>query len=103
MNAFETVLKADDYSLILGMPGTGKTTVISELIRFLVANKKTVLLASFTNSAVDNILLKIKDFKVPFLRIGYYPRVHKDIQQFLPDCDDRRILSKEDFVKASLS
>ena len=102
LNAFETVLKADDYSLILGMPGTGKTTVISELIRFLVANKKTVLLASFTNSAVDNILLKIKDFKVPFLRIGYYPRVHKDIQQFLPDCDDRRILSKEDFVKAYL-
>ncbi|KAH3661705.1 hypothetical protein OGAPHI_006319, partial [Ogataea philodendri] len=52
MAAFDKVLTAEDYALILGMPGTGKTTVIAQLIKFLVANGKTVLLTSYTHSAV---------------------------------------------------
>ena len=53
------VLTAQDYALILGMPGTGKTTTIACLIESLVALGKTVLLSSYTHSAVDNILLKL--------------------------------------------
>jgi len=55
----EQVLSAQDYALILGMPGTGKTTAIASLIQSLVAQGKTVLLSSYTHSAVDNILLKL--------------------------------------------
>ena len=54
------VLKSEDYTLILGMPGTGKTTTISCLVRLLVTLGRTVLLTSYTHSAVDNILLKLK-------------------------------------------
>ena len=54
------VLRSEDYTLILGMPGTGKTTTISSLVRLLVTLGRTVLLTSYTHSAVDNILLKLK-------------------------------------------
>ncbi len=53
------VLTAKDYALILGMPGTGKTTTITGLVQMLVAQGKDVLIASYTHSAVDNILLKL--------------------------------------------
>ena len=59
LNAISHVLSAEDYALILGMPGTGKTTVIAELVRTLVSRGKTVLVASYTHSAVDTILMKL--------------------------------------------
>ena len=59
LNAISHVLSAEDYALILGMPGTGKTTVIAELVCTLVSRGKTVLVASYTHSAVDTILMKL--------------------------------------------
>ncbi|KAI3407091.2 dna2 [Candida oxycetoniae] len=90
--AFEKVLSANDYSLVLGMPGTGKSTLIVELIRYIIRQEKTVLLTSYTNSAVDNILLKLiasgegadcNDLK--FIRIGHPSRVHKALHKYIPD------------------
>ena len=46
------------------MPGTGKTTTITCLVEVLVAQGKSVLLTSYTHSAVDNILLKLKQVHV---------------------------------------
>ncbi|KAH9923850.1 Dna2-domain-containing protein [Fomitopsis serialis] len=77
------VLTAQDYALILGMPGTGKTTVIAAIIQMLVSLGKTVLLASYTHSAVDTILLKLKhvaDFGI--LRIGNLDKMHPDVHEF---------------------
>lgn len=51
------------------MPGTGKTTTISCLVRVLVACGKSVLLTSYTHTAVDNILLKLKEVCV-FSAVG---------------------------------
>ncbi len=58
--AVEKCLSAQDYVMILGMPGTGKTTTIACIVKTLVALGKSVLITSYTHSAVDNILLKIK-------------------------------------------
>lgn len=80
--AIEKVMSAKDYALVLGMPGTGKTTTIAHIIRALVSQGKSVLLASYTHTAVDNILLKIKDDKIPTFRIGAINKVHPDIQSF---------------------
>ena len=55
-----SVLRARDYALIIGMPGTGKTSMIVEAVRALVASGRRVLVSSYTNSAVDNILLKLE-------------------------------------------
>jgi DNA replication ATP-dependent helicase Dna2 len=69
--AVNKVLTAQDYALILGMPGTGKTTTVAEIIKALVAQGKSILLTSYTHSAVDNILAKVQDLEdVKMLRLG---------------------------------
>ncbi|KAK9542627.1 hypothetical protein VZT92_000471 [Zoarces viviparus] len=77
--AMKKVLLSKDYTLIVGMPGTGKTTTICTLVRILHACGFSVLLTSYTHSAVDNILLKLKRFRVGFLRLGQGQKVHPDI------------------------
>lgn len=73
--AMNKVVTALDYALILGMPGTGKTTTIADIIKLLVARGKTVLLASYTHSAVDNILMKMVNEEFGMLRLGNVDKV----------------------------
>ncbi|KAM5468947.1 DNA replication endonuclease-helicase Dna2 [Microsporum ferrugineum] len=80
--AIGKVLSANDYALVLGMPGTGKTTTIAQIIRALVSQGKSVLLTSYTHTAVDNILLKIRDDKFRILRLGTPSKIHPEVQQF---------------------
>ena len=54
--AIAKVMSANDYALVLGMPGTGKTTTIAHIIRALVAQGKSVLLTSYTHNAVGQHL-----------------------------------------------
>ena len=77
--AITKVLAARDYALILGMPGTGKTTIIASMIQTLVGMGKTVLLTSYTHSAVDTILLKLADAKFGILRLGNVDKVVKTL------------------------
>lgn len=80
----DKVLTAQDYALILGMPGTGKTTTIAHVVRALLAENKSILVTSFTHTAVDNILLKIKDLVPPqsILRIGTISKINSEVQKF---------------------
>ncbi|XP_035254823.1 DNA replication ATP-dependent helicase/nuclease DNA2 isoform X1 [Anguilla anguilla] len=80
--AMKKVLLSKDYTVIVGMPGTGKTTTICTLVRILHACGFSVLVTSYTHSAVDNILLKLKRFKIGFLRLGRVQKVHPDILPF---------------------
>jgi DNA replication ATP-dependent helicase Dna2 len=73
--AMNKVFTARDYALILGMPGTGKTTTIAEIIKALVERGKTVLLASYTHSAVDTILTKLLNAEFGVLRLGNIDKV----------------------------
>ncbi|KAJ7535699.1 hypothetical protein O6H91_12G043000 [Diphasiastrum complanatum] len=75
------ILAARDYALILGMPGTGKTSTIVHAVQALCARGASVLLASYTNSAVDNILLKLKLQKIDFIRVGRLEAVHPELQE----------------------
>ncbi|KKA30036.1 hypothetical protein TD95_001534 [Thielaviopsis punctulata] len=86
--AIQKVMSAKDYALVLGMPGTGKTTTIAHIIRALVAQKKSVLLTSYTHSAVDNILLKLQDDNIPILRIGNHTKVHNMVADFTTMASD---------------
>lgn len=54
----------------MGMPGTGKTTTIVRVIEALLAQNMSILLTSYTHTAVDNILLKIKSSGASVLRLG---------------------------------
>ncbi|XP_032697627.1 DNA replication ATP-dependent helicase/nuclease DNA2 isoform X3 [Lontra canadensis] len=93
--AMKKVLLSKDYTLIVGMPGTGKTTTICTLVRILYACGFSVLLTSYTHSAVDNILLKLAKFKIGFLRLGQAQKVHQDIQKFTEEeiCRSKSIKS----------
>jgi hypothetical protein len=46
---------------VWGPPGTGKTTVITEAVRRMLAEDCTVLIASHTHVAVDNVLEGVAD------------------------------------------
>ncbi|KAL8968450.1 MAG: hypothetical protein Q9183_002452 [Haloplaca sp. 2 TL-2023] len=81
-NAIGKVLSAKDYALVLGMPGTGKTTTIAHIIRALTAQGKSVLLTSYTHTAVDNILLKVRHDNIGVFRLGAVAKVHPDVQDF---------------------
>jgi DNA replication ATP-dependent helicase Dna2 len=59
--AVNRALQAEDLALIHGPPGTGKTYTIARLIRALVDRGDRVLLAGFTNRAVDNALEALLD------------------------------------------
>lgn len=54
------ILTAKDYALILGMPGTGKTSTMVHAVKALLMRGTSILLTSYTNSAVDNLLIKLK-------------------------------------------
>lgn len=73
-HAIERALCARDYTLILGMPGTGKSTTIAVLVRILADLGQRVLLCSHTHSAVDTIVSKLLD--IPVLRLGPLSRIH---------------------------
>ncbi|KAL5457050.1 hypothetical protein EMCRGX_G034285 [Ephydatia muelleri] len=72
-------VSAKDYALILGMPGTGKTTTISCLVQVLAAQGRSVLITGYTHLAVDNILIKLKQMGVDFLRLGSVSHVHPQL------------------------
>jgi DNA replication ATP-dependent helicase Dna2 len=68
--------------MVLGTPGSGKTSAIVVLIKILAKMKKRVLVVSFTNSAIDNVLGRLKDtgFK-KFVRItNNIASVDKNVQ-----------------------
>ncbi len=52
-------MSARDYSIIQGLPGTGKTSIITFVARLLAAHGKRVLITAYTHAAVDNVLLKL--------------------------------------------
>ena len=54
-------LNTKDFAILDGPPGTGKTTVIMELIIQLILDGKRILLASSTNAAINNVLERLRD------------------------------------------
>ncbi len=70
--AVERALQMQDYLLIHGPPGTGKTSVIAEIVKRLSEQGQRVMLAAFTNQAVDNMLKRLdKEGFHTYLRLGH--------------------------------
>ncbi|MFB6125299.1 MAG: AAA domain-containing protein [Halanaeroarchaeum sp.] len=79
--AVELGVTAEDLALIHGPPGTGKTYTIATLVRELVGRGERVLLASFTNRAVDNALEALRDQSFEdVVRVGTETGVREDMQ-----------------------
>ena len=71
-NIIRDVMRAEDYFLLVGPPGTGKTSMA---LQFMVREELTrpgasLLLMAYTNRAVDEICGMLDGAQLPFLRIG---------------------------------
>jgi len=81
--AIRRCLAAKDYLMILGMPGAGKSTTVAALVQVLSALGKTVLLTSYTHSAVDTILIKLINMGfTDFIRLGQSSKVHPLVKPY---------------------
>ncbi|KAK5966330.1 hypothetical protein GCK32_007846 [Trichostrongylus colubriformis] len=80
-NAVQSAILCNDYILIEGFPGSGKTTTVVAMLRCLLEMNRSVLLAANTHSALDNVLAKLRkhtnDSKI--LRIGNSGSVHHSV------------------------
>ncbi len=82
--AVERALQMRDYLLIHGPPGTGKTSVIAHIVRQLCQQGQRVLLAAFTNQAVDNMLKRLEsEGFTNVVRLGHDRSVDSAIQHRL--------------------
>jgi len=67
--------KAEDLALVHGPPGTGKTTVLAEVVRRAAARGESVLAAAPSNLAADNLLERLVLCGVEGVRVGHPARV----------------------------
>ncbi|KAK5640049.1 hypothetical protein RI129_010860 [Pyrocoelia pectoralis] len=75
-------LSSNDYLLINGMPGTGKTDTIVSLIKLLTDLNKSVLVTSHTHSAVDNVCVRLLACGVSILRLGSSAKIHSKLKSY---------------------
>ncbi len=75
---------SEDITLVLGPPGTGKTTVILSWVKYFVAQGKKVLVTSQSNMAVDNVLIRLDEEKeFECLRVGNESKVMREAHGLL--------------------
>ncbi|MFL5390487.1 MAG: AAA domain-containing protein [Myxococcales bacterium] len=73
--ALDLAERAQDLALVHGPPGTGKTTVLVEIIRRAAARKTPVLACAPSNLAVDNLVERLAAAGVRPVRVGHPARV----------------------------
>lgn len=77
------VLMANDYVLIQGYPGTGKTQTLTALLKVLILLGRKILVVAHTHSAVDNLLGRlIRSGEKRVMRLGSADRVRSDLMNF---------------------
>ncbi|WP_029523592.1 AAA domain-containing protein [Persephonella sp. KM09-Lau-8] len=61
----------NNYTLIFGPPGSGKTTVIAEIVKNVIGDAyDKIAILSLSNLAVDNVLERLGEFKEETVRVG---------------------------------
>ena len=84
--AVRHAVNSEDFFLIHGPFGTGKTTTIIELILQEVKSNHKVLVTSESNTAIDNILKKLrKHKKINFTRVGASDKIPNYLRQHTLD------------------
>ncbi len=76
-------IKAEDFHLIIGPPGTGKTYVIEELIKQFTKRNQKLLITAWANLAVDNIIKRLSKKEIKnIVRIGPVNKIDSEVKKF---------------------
>jgi len=73
--AVDAGLRSGDIELVWGPPGTGKTRTLVELVRQRVARGERVLCCAPSNTAVDNLGIRLAESGIRAVRLGHPARV----------------------------
>ena len=104
--ALRFALSAQDVAILHGPPGTGKTTVLVEMIRQAVQRGQSVLAVAPSNLAVDNLLEKLLASGLEAIRLGNPVRVLPELRAHTldglaenhPDLRLARKLTREAYI-----
>ncbi|MBL9091157.1 MAG: IGHMBP2 family helicase [Planctomycetaceae bacterium] len=83
--AIEFALTAENWAIIHGPPGTGKTTTLVEFIRRAAARGEKVLACAPSNMGVDNLLERLVAAGVRCVRLGHPARVSAGLREHTLD------------------
>lgn len=68
----------NQISIIQGPPGTGKTQTILNIVANIILQGKTVMVVSNNNSAIENVVEKMKRYDMSFITALLGSRANKD-------------------------
>jgi ATP-dependent RNA/DNA helicase IGHMBP2 len=92
-NAVAAITQNDNFIIVHGPPGTGKTTTLIEAIVQLVKTGEKILVSAPSNTAVDNIAKGLLLQNLRILRLGNTSKVDETI--FLHTPEGRLLNSKQ--------
>lgn len=92
--AVSNILSAQDFAIIHGPPGTGKTTTLVESIQETLKKESQVLVCAPSNAAVDLLTVKLSQQGVSVVRIGHPARIDEEI---LNETLESKIAQHQDF------
>lgn len=77
--ACQKIDSAQDFAIVHGPPGTGKTTTLIAAIQRAVEQQQRILVTAPSNAAVDLLVEKMVDRGISALRLGHPARVEEKI------------------------
>ncbi len=83
--AVRMALESGDVALVHGPPGTGKTTVLIEIIRQEVGLGHAVFVTAPSNAACDHLLACLVAAQVPVFRLGHPARIMEHLRDHTLD------------------
>jgi superfamily I DNA and/or RNA helicase len=83
--AIDAALRSGDIALIHGPPGTGKTRTLVEVVCQRVQRGERILCAAPSNTAVDNLGIRLAATGVKCVRLGHPARVNPALMQLTLD------------------
>jgi superfamily I DNA and/or RNA helicase len=103
-DAAARALAAEDFFLVHGPPGTGKSTVLAEVAAQAVAGGQRLLCTAASNAAVDHLLDLCLEKGLRAIRVGHPARVAARLQEHTLDIvvEDHpdRVVSRDLFEEA---